>query len=39
MRIENRRRNRIQNVDITAADVETEALADGPKSLSFRYMY
>ncbi|KAF8905549.1 MFS general substrate transporter [Gymnopilus junonius] len=39
MRVENRRRNRIQNVDITAADVETEALADGPKSLSFRYMY
>ncbi|KAF4623564.1 hypothetical protein D9613_001776 [Agrocybe pediades] len=39
MRLENRRRNRLQNVNITAADVETEALALGPKSPSFRYMY
>lgn len=39
MRMENRRRNRFQNVNITAQDVETEALALGPKSPSFRYMY
>ncbi|KDR84954.1 hypothetical protein GALMADRAFT_260658 [Galerina marginata CBS 339.88] len=39
MRVENRRRNKVQNVNITAADVETEALADGPQSPSFRYMY
>ncbi|KAF8971330.1 hypothetical protein BDZ97DRAFT_1234586 [Flammula alnicola] len=39
MRIENRRRNKVQGVDITAADVDTEALADGPRSPSFRYMY
>ncbi|PPQ82059.1 hypothetical protein CVT25_014600 [Psilocybe cyanescens] len=39
MRLENRRRNRVQNVNITAADVETEALALGPSSPSFRYMY
>lgn len=39
MRIENRRRNKIQGVDITAADIDTEVLADGPRSPSFRYMY
>ncbi|KAF8960992.1 MFS general substrate transporter [Flammula alnicola] len=39
MRIENRRRNKVQGLDITAADVDTEALADGPRSPSFRYMY
>ncbi|KAF8807368.1 MFS general substrate transporter [Phlegmacium glaucopus] len=39
MRIENRRRNKDQGVNITAADVNTEALGDGPRSPSFRYMY
>lgn len=39
MRIENRRRNKDQGVNITAADVDTEVLGDGPKSPSFRYMY
>ncbi|KAF8168136.1 MFS general substrate transporter [Crassisporium funariophilum] len=39
MRVENRRRNKAQGVNITAADVETEALANGPKSPAFRYMY
>ncbi|PFH54444.1 hypothetical protein AMATHDRAFT_72247 [Amanita thiersii Skay4041] len=39
MRLENRRRNKIQGVNITAADVDTETLGQGPKSPSFRYMY
>jgi len=39
MRIENRRRNREQGVEITAADVDTEELGQGPKSPAFRYMY
>ncbi|KAF9475984.1 MFS general substrate transporter [Pholiota conissans] len=39
MRMENRRRNRAQGVEITAADVDTELLAEGPRSPSFRYMY
>ena len=39
MRIENRRRNKDQSVNITAADVNTEVLGDGPRSPSFRYMY
>ncbi|KAF8202914.1 MFS general substrate transporter [Pholiota molesta] len=39
MRIENRRRNKVQGVEITAADVDTELLAQGPSSPSFRYMY
>jgi len=39
MRIENRRRNKDQGVNITAADVDTEGLGDGPRSPSFRYMY
>jgi len=39
MRIENRRRNRAQGVNITAADVDTEDLGQGPKSPAFRYMY
>ncbi|KAF9535440.1 MFS general substrate transporter [Crepidotus variabilis] len=39
MRVENRRRNREQGVNITPADIPTEVLADGPKSPQFRYMY
>ncbi|KAL0576367.1 hypothetical protein V5O48_005626 [Marasmius crinis-equi] len=39
MRWENRKRDRAQGVKMTAADVPTEALGDGPKSPSFRYMY
>lgn len=39
MRIENRRRNKAQGVNITAADVDTAALGQGPKSPDFRYMY
>ncbi|SJL05645.1 related to permease of the major facilitator superfamily [Armillaria ostoyae] len=41
MRLENRRRNKVQGVsdDFTAADVHTEALGGGHKSPEFRYMY
>ncbi|KAF9270103.1 MFS general substrate transporter [Marasmius fiardii PR-910] len=39
MRWENRRRDIVQGIKMTAADVPTEALGDGPKSPSFRYMY
>ncbi|KAF9457066.1 MFS general substrate transporter [Collybia nuda] len=39
MRFENRRRNIAQGVNITAADVDTAALGQGPKSPDFRYMY
>ncbi|KAF8632598.1 hypothetical protein AX15_001803 [Amanita polypyramis BW_CC] len=39
MRIENRRRNKAQGVNVTAADVDTEVLGQGPQSTSFRYMY
>ncbi|KAF8073456.1 major facilitator superfamily domain-containing protein [Lyophyllum atratum] len=39
MRLENRRRNKAQGVNITAADVDTEDLGQGPKSPAFRYMY
>lgn len=39
MRIENRRRDKDQGVNMTAADVDTEVLGDGPRSPSFRYMY
>ncbi|KAK7058993.1 hypothetical protein VNI00_001617 [Paramarasmius palmivorus] len=39
MRWENRRRDSIQGVKMKSSDVPTEALGDGPKSLSFRYMY
>ncbi|KAI3621962.1 transporter of nicotinic acid [Moniliophthora roreri] len=39
MRWENRRRDAIQGVRMKASDVPTEELGDGPKSLSFRYMY
>ncbi|KAM6498082.1 Major facilitator superfamily domain containing protein [Amanita muscaria] len=39
MRLENRRRNKAQGVDITAADIDTEVLEQGPQSPAFRYMY
>ncbi|KAK7468863.1 hypothetical protein VKT23_003363 [Stygiomarasmius scandens] len=40
MRWENRKRNREQGTgNLTAADVPTETLGEGPKSPSFRYMY
>lgn len=39
MRIENRRRNKVQGVNITAADIDTQILGEGAKSPSFRYMY
>ncbi|KAK0245731.1 MFS general substrate transporter [Armillaria nabsnona] len=41
MRVENRRRNKVQGVsdNFTAADVHTEALGGGHKSPEFRYMY
>lgn len=41
MRLENRRRNKVQGVsdNFTAADVHTEALGGGHKSPEFRYMY
>ena len=39
MRTENRRRNEVQGVNITAADIDTQVLGLGPKSPSFRYMY
>ncbi|KAK1228696.1 hypothetical protein PQX77_008190 [Marasmius sp. AFHP31] len=39
MRWDNRKRDAAQGVKMTAADVPTEVLGDGPKSPSFRYMY
>lgn len=39
MRWENRRRNELQGVKLTAADVDTEALSEGHESPAFRYMY
>lgn len=39
MRRENERRNIVQGVNVTSADVETEALGEGPQSPAFRYMY
>ncbi|KAJ7783750.1 major facilitator superfamily domain-containing protein [Mycena maculata] len=39
MRWENARRNRVQGVNITSADVDTSILTEGPASPSFRYMY
>jgi len=39
MRWENRRRNEAQGVMLTAADVPTETLSEGPSNPSFRYMY
>ncbi|KAA1471527.1 MFS general substrate transporter [Dentipellis sp. KUC8613] len=39
MRWENKRRNKEQGVNYTAADVLTEGLAEGQQSQSFRYMY
>ncbi|KAL0071860.1 hypothetical protein AAF712_000782 [Marasmius tenuissimus] len=39
MRWDNRKRDIAQGVKMTAADVPTEVLGDGPKSPSFRYMY
>ncbi|KAJ6519786.1 major facilitator superfamily domain-containing protein [Mycena sanguinolenta] len=39
MRWENARRNREQGVNLSAKDVDTSTLADGPANPSFRYMY
>ncbi|KAJ7932431.1 major facilitator superfamily domain-containing protein [Mycena leptocephala] len=39
MRYENAKRNRAQGVNLTAKDVDTSTLAEGPASPSFRYMY
>ncbi|CAK5280523.1 unnamed protein product [Mycena citricolor] len=39
MRWENARRNREQGVQLTAEDVDTSTLAEGPASPLFRYMY
>ncbi|TFK41194.1 MFS general substrate transporter [Crucibulum laeve] len=39
MRMENRRRNKEQGIEITASDISTEALGEGPRSSAFRYMY
>ncbi|KAJ6621707.1 major facilitator superfamily domain-containing protein [Mycena sp. CBHHK59/15] len=39
MRLENAKRNRVQGVNITAADVDTSILTEGPASPAFRYMY
>ncbi|KAJ7630906.1 major facilitator superfamily domain-containing protein [Roridomyces roridus] len=39
MRWENAKRNRVQGVNLTSADVPTSVLAEGPASPSFRYMY
>ncbi|KAF7347861.1 MFS general substrate transporter [Mycena venus] len=39
MRWENARRNREQGVNISAKDVDTSTLQDGPANPSFRYMY
>ncbi|KIK70953.1 hypothetical protein GYMLUDRAFT_33043 [Collybiopsis luxurians FD-317 M1] len=39
MRWENRRRNKAQGIVLTAQDIPTETLRDGPSNPSFRYMY
>ncbi|TFY80165.1 hypothetical protein EWM64_g3850 [Hericium alpestre] len=39
MRWENRRRNKEQGINVTAADISTEGLKDGIKSSSFHFMY
>ncbi|TFK57119.1 MFS general substrate transporter [Heliocybe sulcata] len=39
MRMENRRRDKEQGVTLTSAQVETEALGQGPRSPLFRYVY
>ncbi|TFY79654.1 hypothetical protein EWM64_g4357 [Hericium alpestre] len=39
MRWENKKRNKEQGINVTAADVSTEGLKDGIKSPSFRFMY
>lgn len=39
MTVENRRRNKAQNVNWQSKDVPTEALVDGPKNPMFRYFY
>ena len=39
MRLENRRRNKEQGVNITAEAVHTEDLGRGLASPAFRYMY
>ncbi|KAJ7357335.1 MFS general substrate transporter [Mycena albidolilacea] len=39
MRYENAKRNRAQGVKLSAQDVDTSTLRDGPSNPSFRYMY
>ncbi|KAJ7900312.1 major facilitator superfamily domain-containing protein [Mycena olivaceomarginata] len=39
MRYENAKRNRAQGVNLSAQDVDTSTLRDGPSNPSFRYMY
>ncbi|KAF4606672.1 hypothetical protein EYR38_000726 [Pleurotus pulmonarius] len=39
MRWENRRRNHVQGINVSAADVDTSILKEGPSSPSFRYMH
>lgn len=39
MTIENRRRNKAQNVNWQSKDVPTEALIEGPKNPTFRYFH
>ena len=39
MRVENRRRNQVQGLNVTAADIDTQVLGQGSKSPAFRYMY
>ena len=39
MIMDNRRRNREQGVNWQSKDVPTEALSEGPASLSFRHFY
>ncbi|KAF9076258.1 MFS general substrate transporter [Rhodocollybia butyracea] len=39
MRWENRKRNQIQGITLTARDIPTETLGEGPSNPEFRYMY
>lgn len=39
MTMDNRRRNKAQNVDWQSKDVPTEALVDGPRNPLFRHFY
>jgi hypothetical protein len=39
MRWENRKRNQAQGITLTARDIPTETLGEGPSNPEFRYMY